>query len=213
MDARHITDLPVVGVDLDETSFDLIGPFFEWHNGKYGTKLSRANVMKYELLGLMGCSADELQGRFEEFNAANLILLQPMPGAREALRRLARAYRLVAFSSRPLNAEALTRQSLEQTFPGIFSGLYLTGQSFDMRVRYNRTKGTLCRDFGAYCMIEDSLEHAREIRATSPGTRVLLYDHNGMHPWNQLKSGETMPEGVIRCHTWEEVPGLLGVSL
>ncbi len=199
----------IIGVDLDETSFDLIGPFFEWHNKRHGTTLSRADVVRYDLPGLIGCSADELQKRFEEFNTTNLISLQPMPGAREVLQRLAEIYNIVAISSRPVNLRDTTLQSIERTFPEVFSELYLTGQSFDTKIRHGRTKGTLCRDIGVDYMVEDSLEHAREIRTASPRTQVLLYDYNGMHLWNQLGPLEIMPEGVRRVYTWEEISVLL----
>ncbi|MFH1801863.1 MAG: hypothetical protein ABH864_00255 [archaeon] len=205
MIVRTGVDLEVVGIDLDETSLDLLGPFLEFHNKRFGTSLSRSEIAGYSLVDALGCSPEDLQVRFDEFNGTSLLLLRPMSGAKDVLERLARERELVVVTSRPLKIELETLQSVGQNFPGVFSGVYMAGQSFDMQARSFRTKGTVCRDLGASYMVDDSLEHAREIRETSPNTKVLLYDHGGQHTWNQLKPGEILPDGVERVHTWETV--------
>lgn len=189
-----------IGVDVDQVCFNVVTPFLDFHNGIHGTSFTIGDVHSYNLAEVLGVSAESLGEEFDVFDAENLMGLPVIEGAREALEELAREHEIYAVTSRPLTTRDVTIASLSATFPGCFSAAYFTGQSFDLIDRHSETKGSLCKKFGLRGMVEDSLEHAREIRITSPGTPVYLF---GRYRWNET-NGE-LPGGVVRTYTWEDV--------
>jgi uncharacterized HAD superfamily protein len=192
----------VIAVDADMVLFNYVGEFCDWHNKRHGTDWSLSDISLYDVAAVFGLSADELQARFDVFNADNLANLFPIDGAKEALTELALKHKLVCVSSRPLKTREATLVSLSKHFPDIFSDLHLTGQSLNLSKVHEITKGTLCRDLGVKHMIEDGLEHALEIRKTSPNTQVWLF---GNYAWNKPK--DKLPEGIHVAYTWGDVAG------
>lgn len=189
-----------IGVDIDQVSLNIVEPFLDFHNVKNGTSLTIDDVYVYNLAEVFGLSTEELQKIFDIFNAQHLMTLPPITGAIEAIRNLAADHDIIAVTSRPLKTKDMTIASLSRTFPNCFSEIHFTGQSFDLVNRHGRTKGSLCRELGLKYMVEDSLEHAKEIKEASPQTNVFLF---GKYRWNET-SGE-LPNGIVRTYTWADV--------
>lgn len=188
-----------IGVDIDQVIFNVIEPFLSFYNERFGTQLTIDDVYDYNLAKVLDFSSDELQELFDIFNEGNLLTLPPVDGALEGVKNLAKEHEIIAVTSRPLKTMAKTVESLSLTFPNCFSGIHFTGQSFDLINRHGRTKGSLCRELGLNHMIEDSLEHAKEIRETSPETHVWLF---GNYKWNRI---EDKLDGITSAGTWKEV--------
>lgn len=81
--------------------------------------------------------------------------LRPMPGAVEAIRRLAQHGRVVAITSRPLNARIVTKLALARDFGG----------AIDDAPLFSKSKARECQVLRVRAMIEDHPETAAKIAA------------------------------------------------
>lgn len=188
---------PVIAVDIDEVLGLLHEPIITYHNQVYGTGFVPYDpIGTYYLSEFAGYDHARIQAVMADFMLTEgFTQMAPLPGAVEALSRLAKDYGLVVVTARWQFMESETREWLNRHFPGLFQSIHfsehITGQG--MKV----PKSEFCQQVGAEILIDDNLGNAEECAAA--GIRVLLF---GDYPWNKA---DQLPEGVERVSHWQQV--------
>ena len=192
---------PTIAVDLDDVLFDFIGAFFRWHNQRYGTNLQAQDMVFDRIWDVWGGTKEEAAERVPSFfREVDLLRLEPIPGAVEALNKLKARYQLTVISARDTATSSVTRAWIDKYFPGIFDEVAL-GIANPIGHSRPMTKAEVCRRNGVSVLVDDQLVHAQE--CAEAGIRVLLF---GDSPWNQ---SETLPPTVVRVEDWVAVCGVL----
>lgn len=183
-----------IGIDIDEVIADTLTEIIKFHNGAYGTTLTRGDVVRY-LGDVFGEQEEECTRKiFEFFETDHFAAVSPIAGALPALRILKdHGHELVIVTARPHAISAQTQAWIDAHYPELFSGIYFGNRH--ARTGDVRTKSELCLAAGAAVLIEDDLYHANECAAN--GIPVLLFDY----PWNQ---GE-LPDHIHRVFSWDDV--------
>lgn len=160
---------PVLAVDLDEVLGYFVAGLARFHNEAYGTSLTPEHFGSYHFRHVWGGDEEESVRKVHEFFASPHFQdgLELVPGAQEALRKLAAHYDLVVVTSRQFAIERETRAWLDQHFPGVFRAVVF-GNHFGLTGE-KRSKPDLCRDLGAEILIDDSLRYAQEVGGEGPG--------------------------------------------
>lgn len=168
-------------------------------NGRYGTALSIDDYDDHCWADLWNVDQKELERRKREFHAPeNIMAFELKPGAVAALDRLADHYDLAIVTARPLEIVETTRRYVGRHFPERFVDMrFVPIWEPDNKI----TKGDICRDMGASCLIDDMSRHCSA--AAEKGIPAVLF---GDYGWNRKVQ---VPTGVQRCQTWDEVTGLL----
>ena len=183
-----------IGIDFDDVLFDCNTSLARFHNTNYGTRYERKDVRTWHLEQIWNCTPMEATERLEKYYASpEHAETAPMPGAVEAIARLAQTHELHIVTARPHHFEMETRAWLNRHFPETFSGLHFTDY-FKVGVD-NKTKADVCEILGITIFVEDIPLHALNIAAI--GIPVLLFDS----PWNQE---EPARENITRVIDWKK---------
>lgn len=193
----------LVAVDLDDVLFDFVGPFFSWHNLRYGTDLTPQDLgpAKYLFEAWDGTKEEAIDRLPRFFDEVDVLGLEPITGAAECLERIGAEYRLAVVSARDPSFVALTETWIDRYFTGVFDRVIL-GIGHSERGERSVTKADVCRQIGASVLIDDQLGHLTP--AAEKGVRGLLF---GRYPWNRR---QPMPPNTIRVADWPEVCTALG---
>ena len=191
-----------IAVDMDDVLFDFIDYFFDWHDQQYGTALQVSDVVADAFWEVWGGTREEAAERIPRFWAeSDLLAMEPMPGAVDALHALKTHYRLIVISARDTRTTDISRAWLDRYFDGIFDDATL-GISDPMRHPDKRlTKADLCLQLGVHALIDDQLRNVQE--CADVGIRGILF---GDSSWNQ---SDTLPKGVVRVADWDSVREVL----
>jgi len=191
----------LIAVDMDDVLFDFLGEFFLWHNAVFGSQYQAADMVYAKLWEVWGGTKQEALERILRFwDERDLIPIEPISGAREALNELKKHYRLAVVSARFENTLESSQEWLDHYFPELFDEVIL-GISDPMAEERQRSKAEVCVDIGAKLLIDDQLVHAEECRKV--GIEVLLF---GDQAHNQ---SDMLPAGVIRVADWQAIVDLL----
>jgi 5'(3')-deoxyribonucleotidase len=115
-----------------------------------------------------------------------------LPSAEFAIRELSRQYHVVLVTARNIEWERATKQWLKLHFGDNDIAVHYTGhRSADDY----RSKGQLCKELGAFLMIDDNPGHCKAVM--DEGIKAVLFGEYGWH-------GET-PDGVVKCKDWPAV--------
>ncbi len=189
---------PLLVTDLDDVLFGFTASFFDWHNGRFGTRLSIEDLAEarylFEAWGGTKEQAVERMAMF--FDEADVLGLQPLDGAFACLSDLKSRYDLVVVSAKDPAYEAVTLEWIDRHFGGVFDRVIL-GIGHSERGEGAVTKVDVCRDLGAAVMIDDQIGHLAG--ADRFGIRPILF---GDYPWNR---GEELPSGVHRAADWPDL--------
>ncbi len=178
------------GVDIDGLLGNLYPAFFEWHNRRYGTRLSMDDFVTYDLTNILHVSSDDVFRRFGEFyKTEGFATVQPYPDAIEGIKELRKSADLVVITHRPKWLARDTEEWLDRHFPGMFSAVQLADY------KSGRTKSKICSEVDASMMIEDAPTYAAECAVN--GRKVYLMNRQ----WNQ----DTNPPNVRRVYSWKEI--------
>lgn len=181
-----------VGVDFDDVVLDCNTSLALFHNKHYGTSFERKDVQSFDLTKLWHCTEEEMAVRIKGwYNSPEHAESRSMPGAVEAIRKLAASCELHIITARSSQVQGITSQWIAEHLPGVFSGIHFTNRFAGGR----RPKSEVCRELEISVLIDDSIDNARDVAASE--IPVLLFDA----PWNQ----EEIPPGVTRVFSWEEV--------
>lgn len=194
---------PVIAVDIDEVLGAFVYSLSKWHNRVYGTNYTENCFFTYSFSELpgFGDKATSIQKVNEFFKSEEFVNIPPLPGAREILESHKGNFRFIVVTARNSAIEKETRAWLDRHYPNCFEDYYFAG-SYDPTQR--RTKGEICREIGAICLIDDNVHYAVEA-STAVGTSILF----GEYAWNTSKRPEyvhpNIPSNVVRIGTWNHV--------
>ncbi|KAI9026954.1 hypothetical protein DFJ74DRAFT_704380 [Hyaloraphidium curvatum] len=209
---------PALAIDLDETlaaTHEGIIRFFELVSGRR-TQLS--DYRSYNYCDVWQCSMEESIRIVRQFcESHHYEAVPPVAMSQESLADLANHFELYIVTSRPETSRALTERWLDTHFPGMFhdgtahrvlyGNSFLTAEEKAAGLK-QRSKSQLCRLIEAVALIDDSLDHARDVADHLP--HVVLFDLRGEYRWNHLTERcRPLPPNVIRAHDWQSIKAFL----
>lgn len=184
-----------LGIDFDDVLMDFNSALALFHNTKYGSNYTRADIRSFDLGVTWNVPIEEARRRVEEFyHSDEHMEARPIVGAQLALRRLDEIYELHIVTARSDHMYTKTGQWLETHFPGYFSGIHFTNQFLESGAK--RTKASVSEELGLHMFVDDHIENLRDMQAI--GTGAFLFDT----PWNRH---EDTPPHITRVHSWEEI--------
>jgi 5'(3')-deoxyribonucleotidase len=191
----------LLAVDMDDVLFDFLGEFFIWHNKVFGSEYSPADMVYAKLWEVWDGSKEEALERILRFwEEIDLSAMEPISGAKEALKELKKNYRLAVVSARFENTLEASQLWLDKYFGDVFDDVIL-GISDPMAQERQRSKAEVCVDIGAKLLIDDQLVHA--VECSKVGIAAIVFGEQAHNQSNEL------PAGVRRVADWDEIVGLL----
>lgn len=186
----------VIAVDVDEVLFPFLDEFIVYHNPQFGTSLDLSQFTNYEFHGPLNLSIPDTVERIYTFtHISKDMQIEPINQAKESISELSELYKLVVVTARNPKFEEITKNWLEEHFPGRFSSLEMIGYAPIMEKPISKVD--ICKKIGATALIDDSLFHLVSV-AEAEIQGVLFGDY----PWNQC---DVLPEGVVRKETWADI--------
>lgn len=180
---------------MDGVVADFLESFLKFHNGEYGTRLSKADFKRFWLSDVIGITFEEEMNRIHKFYKTHHFQdIRPVEGAVEGIDKLSKSHSLIVISARQDYVIEPTKDWLERHFPNKFSNVYFTNHVAEKEKR--RRKSDVCDRLGIDVMVEDSIEYAAE--CATNGRKVILPDR----PWNQTSQ---LPSGVTRAYSWSGI--------
>jgi hypothetical protein len=208
---QHNPQLPTLCVDCDEVLAAFIPSLALWHNRVFGTLLQARSFTSTHFAGVPGFGdAAETDAKMRAFFASEeWFNLAPIPGSAEALPRLAKVYNIYLVTARSPQQEAVTRVWLSRHFAPVFCGLRFTGayDNADGADRPKRSKGEVCAELGALCLVDDAVHYVVEAAGKLP--LAICF---GRYAWNSNREAwehPALPENVLRAETWRHTEALL----
>lgn len=185
-----------IAIDLDEVLGDFIKAFLHWYNYNYNAKLSKDDIVAYHLSDLFNISVDEeIQIIHRMLSEDGVVQLEPIRGAKEAVKKLAQKHELYLVSARPEYLRSQTEEWIKKHFAGLFKGIYLTNQS-SIKGGREVSKGYICKKLGCNVLIDDGSHHIESV--TKAGAKVIILNR----PWN---SYHRFPKYIMRANNWDEI--------
>ncbi|HSW99256.1 MAG TPA: hypothetical protein VLF71_05465 [Candidatus Saccharimonadales bacterium] len=188
-----------IAVDIDDVLSKSAEGFIAFSNERWGMALKPEDYQE-EWAVVWGVSLDEALERSIAFHASGAVgRYLPNEAAMPALKKLAKAYDLVAVTSRRKLLQPETDAWMERHFPGIFKELHYAGIWDDLQKKgvegaLKQTKAELCREIGAEYLVDDQIKHC--VGAASAGIKALLFGAG---------TGTAVPSGVTPVANWAAV--------
>lgn len=177
----NCTDKKALGVDLDNVIAETDRKIRETVGNLYGLHLRQRDIKEFEY-HRCGITKEQERRVFEVFNSGGCSDLVVVPGARAAIEKLRRLYKVLVVTSRDPATHALTREWLARK-----------KISFDELVFAAKEQAVYpTLDYA----VEDRWEYALQL--AEQGVSVLLYSY----PWNRDK-GDHPRIRVVR--NWREI--------
>lgn len=107
------------------------------------------------------------------------------------IKELQKRYHIILLTSRNPALEAGTRVWLKEHIAGDVE-LYFAKNG---RMKIGRSKGELCKELGAFMLIDDNIEHCQS--AIDNGVEAIVF---GQYGWQTSEV-----EGAVRCKDWPAV--------
>lgn len=183
----------VILTDVDDAILDWSSPFIEWVKGRPDLKPVCENLRDCENIeAWLGCDYSLTRELIHEFNTHPEIWpnFQPLPGAQEAVSRLADAgYKFVAITA--CDTDDWTREhrwnNLQRAFGGAFDTLHcvgLGGSKWEHLARYRPTY-----------WVEDKWSHAVDGAELGHQSILMSYVH----------SEQYQDDRIIKVNNWTEI--------
>lgn len=186
----------IIGFDFDDVLVDTNTALQQFHNRRYGTSLTRADVITYSLDFLWGCSHKEMTRRIDEFfDSPEHEMILPVRGALEAVRELQSKSTIVVITSRALSKAPRTRACVMRHFPSLADSMHFARS--DAHREGEKTKGQLCRELGVQVFVDDATHLAEGVAPFV--NKSLLFDA----PWN--RRAVLCRPNMRRVHSWNEI--------
>lgn len=177
----NCTDRKALGVDLDNVIAQTDRKVREIIRHLFGIRLRQQDIKEYDY-HRCGITKEQERRVFEVFNSGGCSDLVVVPGARAAIEKLRRLYRVLVVTSRDPATHALTREWLaKKKIP------------FDELVFAEKERAVYPT---LDCAVEDRWKYA--VQLAERGVNVLLYGY----PWNRSK-GDHPRIRVVR--NWREI--------
>jgi 5'(3')-deoxyribonucleotidase len=178
-----------IGVDMDNVLVETAAHFVEHYNERYGTDVRYHDLHDYHLERVFDEDPDKFLERLHEFMRHER--LDPVPGAKTAIFRLAAEHDLSIVTARSKGAIRETSLEWIRThFPDIFDRVVHAGTHHEL------SKADACRTYGIDVHIDDAAHHIRD--CADAGIRPFLFQR----PWNKE---EDVPSVVRRVKSWDAI--------
>lgn len=115
-----------------------------------------------------------------------------LPGASFALSELTKRFDIAVVTARNPAWQEATLNWLRSHFGDVFVSVHFAGSRHEDNAL---TKGQLCKQVGAFVLIDDNIEHCKT--AIEEGLEAILFGEYGWH----IK----IPEELVRCKDWPAV--------
>ncbi len=172
---------PILGVDIDNVLAESDARLRTMIREMFGITLEEHQMTQYEYMAY-GVTEEQLIQVFRVFNAEGCRTLKVVPGAKAAMRQLARRYEIVLVTSRNPESKAGTEYWLKtKDLP--YDQLHFNNEKHALGIPY-------------HSFIEDRHEHAHRIAETGAAVYLLT------RPWNAAPLAHP---NVRRVHTWDEI--------
>lgn len=176
-----------IGIDIDNVIADTIEILLKELNKHFKTKLTYNDIYMYDFEPILGISKAEAKPFFIKlFKKKALMKCRLMKGAREALNKIKRKYKIYIVTSRLKDYEKDTIAWIDK-----------------MKIPYDhiehvteKQKHLFAAKKGIRIFIEDDLEQA--IYMAEAGIKVYIFDH----PWNKTKD---VQKRFVRVKCWKEL--------
>ena len=191
----------IIAIDCDDVLVPTAERIINYYNDTYGTSLTLGHMYKPASFADWGTDKDDVAiERVNDFlRSDEHATIAPSEETVQAVKKLAAHHELHLITGRADFLAALTKQMVGDYFDGCFTSIEHTNyivSSTSTAVR--RTKGEVCRAINADILIDDHLEHGRNVLDAGI-KKVILF---GNYPWNQSKA---LPAGSVRCTDWGSV--------
>lgn len=195
--------MQTIAVDLDDVLAESAAGFVKYINDNWGMKLEPDDYTDHWAL-LWGVNETEAQKRAVQVHKDMAMIVssyRPNKGAKEALMKLSKGYRLVVVTSRRRAVEKVTRQWLDTNFEGVFDEIQYSGiwedLSSSLVARLNKTKIESIKKIGTDYLIDDQAKHC--FTAAEAGITAILF---GDYRWNRdIK----LKKNMVGAKNWQEV--------
>ncbi len=180
----------IIGTDLDDTLAQTIEGFIQAHNKEYGTAHQVSDVSEYSLTKLWKVEREVARQRISKFVEEGLLKrLQPVPGAKSAIRKLAGFHDIVIITARPLSDEIYSKSWTNKYLRGMIKRIYHTDSIEDPQV-----KAKVCLAEGINVIVEDNPKTA--LACAEAGIHTVLL----RRPWNLT----TQSNGIYVASDWRD---------
>jgi 5'(3')-deoxyribonucleotidase len=165
------------GVDLTEQQYKIEAQYWGYYEKVWEQHgLNTENLLREFHTGMVKDQSD----------------IREIPGSVDGVSSLSESYRLLPITSRPEDMRGETLEWLNEKFDSVFiSEPVFLG----FGPTAYKTKGQVCHEIGAFYLIDDNVEHCKTAIAYNIGT--ILFGNYGWH--------QEIPDGLIRCRTWNNV--------
>lgn len=191
--------------DIDDVLADNATGFADFCNKTWGLSM-RPEDFSEDWCAMWGVDIDEVNRRSDIFHTSDAALnYRPHDGALEVITALAEKNENRIVTSRRQLLREHTAVWIGRHFPGAFASVHYSG-IFDtfQHGDHLKTKVDVLKEIDADILVDDQLKHC--VAAAEAGIPAILF---GNYRWNQA---ETLPEGITRCETMQEVGEYFGVS-
>lgn len=195
MDTSPGSPKPVLAIDVDEVLAAFLPALCSFHNDTYGSQLSIQDFHSYNFHEVWGGTSEEAKTKMNTFFASDYFKnITPIAGAFETMTRLYRYFELHIVTSRSFNIETMTREWIDEHFPGLFTALHF-GNHYGVSGLI-RSKPEMCADINALLLIDDSSLYASQCAAAN--VNVVLF---GNYAWNRMLVAESA-HLIRRAQDW-----------
>ncbi len=184
----------IVLFDVDEVIADFSGLFLDLASRATNRGYRREQVTEWKIeaaIGLPGWAAREVRAELARPGAAHR--LQPLPGAIEAVRRIAERH-AVYFVTAPLAESETWAHDREEWLRLHF------GDELGSRVVHTDHKEVVAGDV----FVDDKPANVERWAAAHPEKTAVLWSH----PWNSA----VVVAGAVRASSWDDLFKLVGVE-
>jgi uncharacterized HAD superfamily protein len=184
-----------IGFDIDGVVADTMKAFIRIAREEFGINyISKEQITSYWIEECLPVPLDIIKSIINRLLADPFgIELEPLPGAREVLMRLAAHGRLTFVTARP------AKEPIEAWLVSLLSEV----PREDIRViatGHHLAKAEVLEELKLRYFIDDHLETCQDLH--SRGIRTIVFDQ----PWNR---GHTP---FLRISSWEDLPGIMGMA-
>lgn len=187
-------------IDLDDVMVDFVAGLLAFLKERYNKTLDFQDVRSYDLWECgIGRDRKEAIGIIDKYHDSEFFDNMPLiHGARESMYELSKKHQLYVVTSRPVKFKEKTERHMTR-FPMLPFELHFSG---DFHKLQGMTKAQICKSLGAYVVVEDNKEYAKQ--CAEQGAIAFLYDK----PWNQGNVNGN--HGVVqRVKSWDEILGVI----
>lgn len=182
---------PHIAVDLDDTLCPLVESLNAWILRHDLAPRRLEEYVTYDFSAVWSTTPRTTRRLVRSFIAEESLGLQPIENSVAAINVLRQDARLIVVTSREERFRPVTELWLNHHFPGAFDDLIMVGNQYSGG--RGPSKGLICRQVAASCLIDDQVAHVST--AWALGVHPLLF---GDYPW------QGQPQRIPRAFDWSQ---------